>query len=128
MFAMQTGISNPKVDFAYVFGLVFVVIVVSTAARTVEGAINAGIGFVLLPYVLSEWLGLSASWAFVLFGFGAIQYARHPEGTLENGKRNSTAFFQRQIDRWKARRASSSEDGSGGTPTTTPPIAVESGA
>jgi branched-subunit amino acid ABC-type transport system permease component len=128
MFAMQTGISNPKVDFAYVYGLVFVVIVVSTASRTVEGAINAGIGFVLLPYILSEWLGLSASWAFVLFGFGAIQYARHPEGTLENGKRNSTAFFQRQIDRWKARRASSSEDGSGGASATTPPIAVESGA
>jgi branched-subunit amino acid ABC-type transport system permease component len=129
LFAMKTGISNPKVDFAYVFGLVFVVIVVSTAARTVEGAINAGIGFVLLPYILSEWLGLSASWAFILFGFGAIQYARHPEGTLENGKRTSTAFFQRQLDRWKARHASSSEGGSGdgASPTKTPPIAVESG-
>ncbi len=99
----------------------------STASRTVEGAINAGIGFILLPYILSEWLGLSASWAFVLFGFGAIQYARHPEGTLENGKRNSTAFFQRQIDRFKARRASSEGGSGGGTPsTTTPPIAVES--
>ena len=73
--------------------------------RTVEGAINAGIAFVLLPYILSEWLGVSQSWAFILFGLGAIQYARHPEGTLENGKRQSMAFFQRQIDRLAARRA-----------------------
>ena len=54
-------------------------------------------------------------WAFILFGFGAIQYARHPEGTLENGKRTSTAFFQRQIDRVEGVGAtSSSEGGSGG--------------
>ena len=46
-------------------------------------------------------------WAFILFGFGAIQYARHPEGTLENGKRQSLAFFQRQFDRLSARQASS---------------------
>jgi ABC-type branched-subunit amino acid transport system permease subunit len=127
LLSMKTGISNPKVDFAYIFGLVFVVIVVSTAARTVEGAINAGIGFVLLPYILSEWLGLSSSWALILFGFGAIQYARHPEGTLENGKRTSTAFFQRQFDRIAARRArSSSGDGSSGSDpaSTKAPVAV----
>jgi hypothetical protein len=65
----------------------------------------------------------------VLFGFGAIQYARHPEGTLENGKRTSMAFFQRQIDRYSARRSksSSSGDGSGGGATATPlPAGVES--
>jgi branched-chain amino acid transport system permease protein len=130
LLAMKTGISNPTVDFAYFYGLVFVVIVVSTAARTVEGAINAGIAFVLFPYILTEWLGLSASWAFILFGFGAIQYARHPEGTLENGKRTSTAFFQRQFDRFSARRArSSSGDGSsdgGPTPAKSPVAVVES--
>ena len=130
LLAMTTGKSNPTVDFGYFLGLVFVVIVVSTAARTVEGAINAGIAFVLLQYVLAEWLGLSSSWAFILFGFGAIQYARHPEGTLENGKRTSTAFFQRQFDRISALRArsSSSGDGSGGGPAATksPVAAVES--
>ena len=114
LLSIKTGIANPKVDFAYVFGLVFVVIVVSTAARTVEGAINAGIAFVLLPYILVEWLGLSQSWAFILFGFGAVQYARHPEGTLENGKRTSTAFFQRQFDKLeRAAEPASSGDGSG---------------
>jgi hypothetical protein len=93
--------------------LVFVVIVVSTAARTVEGAINAGVAFVLLPYILGEWFGLSQSWALILFGFGAVQYARHPEGTLENGKRVSTAFFQRQLDRLSARRKGSPSAGGG---------------
>ena len=95
-----------------------------------EGAINAGIAFVIVPYILSDWLGLSSSWAFILFGFGAIQYARHPEGTLENGKRQAMAFFQRQFDRLSARRSKSSSGGASGdgtTTTTTPlPAGVES--
>ncbi|MGZ4690439.1 MAG: ABC transporter permease [Acidimicrobiia bacterium] len=126
LLAMKTGIAQPS-DYDYFLGFVFVVVVVSTAARTVEGAVNAGLAFVLLPYILSEWFGLSASWAFILFGFGAIQYARHPEGTLENGKRTSMAFFQRQIDRVSARRArSSSGDPSGGaSPPSPKPATVE---
>jgi branched-chain amino acid transport system permease protein len=128
LLAMQKGIAQPA-DFDYFFGFVFVVVVVSTAARTVEGAVNAGLAFVLLPVILSDWFGLSQSWAIVLFGFGAIQYARHPEGTLENGKRTSMAFFQRQLDKLSARRSkSSSGDASGGgTASTSPlPAGVES--
>ncbi len=130
LLSMKTGLADPRM-FGYFFGFVFVVVVVSTAARTVEGAINAGMAFVLLPYILSEWLGLSSSWAFILFGFGAIQYARHPEGTLENGKRTSTAFFQRQLDKLSKRRAGSSptSDDDGGTAasgSTHPVAAVES--
>jgi branched-subunit amino acid ABC-type transport system permease component len=104
LLSMKKGIAIPQ-DYLVQFGLVFVVIVVSTAARTVEGAINAGIAFTIIPYIISDWLGLSAGWAFILFGIGAIQYARHPEGTLEAGKRRSTEFFQRQIDKLAARRA-----------------------
>ncbi len=127
LLAMQKGIAQPA-DYSYLLGFVYVVIVVSTAARTVEGAVNAGIAFVILPVVLSDWFGISQTWAFVLFGFGAIQYARHPEGTLENGKRVSMAFFQRQVDRLAARRSKSSGGASGdGTPTTTPvPAGAES--
>jgi branched-subunit amino acid ABC-type transport system permease component len=130
LLAMKSGIANP-VDYSYLLGFVFVVLVVSTAARTVEGAVNAGLAFVFIPYLLSEWLGLSASWAFILFGFGAVQYARHPEGTLEAGKRTSLAFFQRQLDRRAARRnrSSSSEGGPGDTTSaqsTQPVAAVES--
>jgi hypothetical protein len=31
----------------------------------------------------------------VLFAFGAVQYARHPEGILEFQKRRGTARFER---------------------------------
>ena len=102
-------------------------VVVSTASRTVEGAINAGIAFTILPYILTDWLGFSQGIAFILFGFGAVQYARHPEGTLENGKRQSLAFFQRQIDRFHARRAGpTSEAGPEDTapPSSTQPVAA----
>ncbi|HEY3723471.1 MAG TPA: ABC transporter permease, partial [Acidimicrobiia bacterium] len=127
LLAMQKGIAQPA-DFSYLLGFVYVVIVVSTAARTVEGAINAGIAFVILPVILSDWFGISQTWAFVLFGLGAIQYARHPEGTLENGKRNSLAFFQRQFDRISSRRSKSSGGASGdGKATSTPvPAGAES--
>ncbi len=131
LLAMQKGIAQPA-DYSYLLGFVYVVIVVSTAARTVEGAVNAGIAFVILPVVLSDWFGISQTWAFILFGFGAIQYARHPEGTLENAKRNSMAFFQRQLDRLAARRSKASGGASGGaagggTPAGTPvPAGAES--
>jgi ABC-type branched-subunit amino acid transport system permease subunit len=126
LLATKTGIANPT-DYSYLLSLVFVVIVVSTAARTVEGAINAGMAFVLLPYIITEWFGLSQGYALILFGFGAIQYARHPEGTLENGKRQSLAFFQRQIDKLSSRRAKQSSEGGsgdGGAPVPTQPVAA----
>ena len=71
--------------FNYEFSLAFVVIVVSTGVSTVEGAINAGIAFVviqqLLTYLPARFGGDSL--VFVLFAFGAINYAAHPEGVLE---------------------------------------------
>ncbi len=131
LLAMKKGLALPT-DYAYFFGFVFVVVVVSTAARTVEGAINAGFAFTILPVILSDWFGISKTWAFILFGLGAIQYARHPEGTLENGKRNSMAFFQRQFDKLSKRRTGASPGdghdagGSASNPTGSPIAAVES--
>jgi branched-chain amino acid transport system permease protein len=121
LLAMKKGIAQPA-DFNYFLSFVFVVIVVSTAARTVEGAINAGIAFTILPIILSDWLGVSSTWAFILFGLGAIQYARHPEGTLENGKRTSLAFFQRQFDKLAKRPGAPPGDPPGdGTPVPAAP-------
>jgi len=100
----RIGAVEPE-RFQYFWGLFFVAIVVSLGARTVEGAVNAGVGLVLAPQVL-KWLGLVGGWEFVFFGLGAILYARHPEGTLELQKRKALAFFQRLlIDRPQARRA-----------------------
>jgi hypothetical protein len=65
--------------------------------NTVEGAIQAGIGlFVveqLLTYLPSRFGGPSLT--IVLFAFGALTYAQHPEGVLEYQKRRSTMRFER---------------------------------
>jgi branched-chain amino acid transport system permease protein len=84
-------------SFNYEFSLAFVVIVVSTGVSTVEGAINAGFAFVVIQQLLTYLparLG-GDSLVFVLFAFGALQYASHPEGVLENQKRRSTLRMQK---------------------------------
>lgn len=112
LLAVQNGQARP-VDYAYFMGLFWVVIVVSLGSRTVEGAINAGLGFMLFPIFLQQWLpgllNLIQPWhefgplpvglQFVAFGLGAITYAKHPEGVLEHQKRRSLAFFQRHLGR-----------------------------
>jgi branched-chain amino acid transport system permease protein len=84
-------------DFSYFYGLFFVVLVVTLSTRTVEGAINAALGFALIPPLILEPLGLNPAWQFVLFGLGAITYARHPEGVLEFQKRRSLAAIERRL-------------------------------
>lgn len=89
-------------DFSYFYGLFFVVLVVTLSPRTVEGAIQAALGFALVPVILSE-LGINQSYQFVLFGLGAITYARHPEGVLEFNKRKSLAAFERRLPaKWRS--------------------------
>jgi ABC-type transport system involved in cytochrome bd biosynthesis fused ATPase/permease subunit len=60
---------------------------------TVEGAIQAGIGFFvtsqLLTYLPARFGG--SSLVIVLFAFGALQYAKHPRGVFEFQKRRGTS-------------------------------------
>ena len=95
LLAVQKSVAV-KEDFGYFYGLFFVVLVVTLMPSTVEGAINAGVGFALVPEVL-KLLGVSSSWQFVLFGLGAITYARHPEGVLEFQKGKSLAAIQKRL-------------------------------
>jgi branched-subunit amino acid ABC-type transport system permease component len=89
-------------DFGYFYGLFFVVLVVTLSPGTVEGAINAGLGFALVPELLSTF-GINSSYQFVLFGLGAITYARHPEGVLEFQKRKSMARVERYLpEKWRS--------------------------
>ena len=87
--------------FFYEISLVFVVVVVTTGANTVEGALQAGFGFVvlqqLLTYVPSRFGGNSL--VVVFFAFGALTYAAHPEGILEYQKRRSTLRMQNLLFR-----------------------------
>jgi ABC-type branched-subunit amino acid transport system permease subunit len=86
-------------EFNYQLSLAFVVIVVTTGVSTVEGAINAGFGFVviqqLLTYLPARFGGNSL--VFVLFAFGAFTYASHPEGILEFQKRRWTMRMERLV-------------------------------
>ena len=96
--SIQQQGANPN-DWNYEFSLVFVVLVVTTSVSTVEGAIQAGIGFVvteqLLTYLPSRFGGPSLT--IVLFAFGALQFAKHPEGVLEYQKRVWTLRFERLL-------------------------------
>lgn len=101
LLATQKHIAT-SLDFSYVYSLFFVVLVVTLMPRTVEGAINAGIGFALVPEIL-KLIGVDAGYQFVLFGLGAITYARHPEGVLEFQKRKSLAAVERRLPaRWRS--------------------------
>jgi ABC-type branched-subunit amino acid transport system permease subunit len=95
LLVMLDGQANYAANFAPFYGLVWLVLVVTVSARTVEGAIVAGLAFVLLPELLKE-LGVSLEWQYVLFGLGALTYARHPEGILEAQKRQLIAAIQRR--------------------------------
>ena len=93
--------------------LFWLVIVVALGARTVEGAIQAGAAFALFePLILQgellAWIlrgedhlpglfPMSGSWRLVLFGLMAIQFARHPEGLVEHGKRRASARINRRL-------------------------------
>jgi branched-subunit amino acid ABC-type transport system permease component len=65
-----------------ILGIVWVVLVVTIGSRTVDGAANAAISFVVFAWLLGE-LGFRPEFAIVFFGLGAITYARHPEGVVE---------------------------------------------
>jgi branched-subunit amino acid ABC-type transport system permease component len=101
--AMLQGNVNYGTNFSPYGALFWIVIVVTLSVRTVEGAIQAAGAFILFDAVILKgtifgwilrdpdripgFLPIDGKWLFVLFGFGAIQYARHPEGILEYQKR-----------------------------------------
>ncbi|WP_419918436.1 ABC transporter permease [Candidatus Poriferisocius sp.] len=96
LLAMEERLVSYDATYDPQLGLFWLVIVVVLGARTVEGAAQAGVAFIIFPVlVLERWLHLDGAWRFVLFGFAAITFARHPEGLLEHGKRRSQILMQR---------------------------------
>jgi hypothetical protein len=55
---------------------------------------------VFIPELLHHLPGRWANLEYVLFGFGAINYAKHPEGVVEFGKRRSIE----RVVAWNKRR------------------------
>lgn len=123
----QSGVAQPA-DYGYFFGLLWVVLVVTLGSRTVEGAIQAAVGFVLVAEILKR-IGINASWEPILFGLGAITYARHPEGILESSKRLWLGNIQRGLDRLGKKQAglppvepTPATTGAGGPAGSLPPL------
>ena len=116
--------------FNYQISLVFVVVVVTTGAATVEGAVQAGFGFVILQQLLTyvpARLG-GNSLVVVFFAFGALTYAAHPEGILEFQKRRWTLRTERLIFRTDPATVGRTPGPSAGPTSGVPPVgAVESG-
>ncbi len=95
LFSLGQQVISPT-DWNTDISLVLVVLVVTTSVTTVEGAMQAGIGFFVTEHILSVYLPARfSSLTVALFAFGALQYAAHPEGVLEYQKRRSTQRFER---------------------------------
>jgi ABC-type branched-subunit amino acid transport system permease subunit len=75
-------------DFNTLISLVLVVVVATVGVSSVEGAIEAGIAYVLVNTVLTSDLPSQySSLLELVFGAGVIVYVLHPEGVVEVGKR-----------------------------------------
>ena len=70
-------------DFQYVVSLAFVLVVVTTGVRTVEGAVQAGMAYAVIGEALTYLPSRFASIELILFAAGALTYAAHPEGIVE---------------------------------------------
>jgi branched-chain amino acid transport system permease protein len=143
MLSMHQENVNYTNNFAPFAALFWLVLVASLGARTVEGAAYAGSAFSLFDPVILQgtfigWLlrsperipsvfPISPKWRFILFGLGAIQYARHPEGAVEYGKRRAHARIEALLARRRGRRGPTGEqpadgDRPGGGPALDVPV------
>jgi len=100
LLALQQTVIAPG-DFNYQLSVAFVVVVVTTGVGTVEGAIQAGIGLVVLQQLLQYAPQRLQGLTIVVFALGALAYAAHPEGVVELEKRRWTARAERVLARWR---------------------------
>jgi hypothetical protein len=120
---MQQQNVNYAANFGPFVALFWLVLVVSLGCRTVEGAAQAAAAFALFDAIILKgaafgWVlrdpdsipgifPISPEWRFILFGLGTIQFARHPEGMVEAGKRRAHQRTERALA--KVRREAPSE-------------------
>jgi branched-subunit amino acid ABC-type transport system permease component len=120
LLASYAGQANYDANFTFYFGLVWLVLVITTGFRSVQAAVTGGITFYIFPQLLERlftWPGnflashpgisgvpksildsIKPEWslgiAFILFGLGALTYAKHPEGIIEA---QTTASIKRTL-------------------------------
>ncbi len=124
---LDTGLS--ALNYNFLQGLFWVVLVVTLGARSLQAAITAGIMFKLFPEILSR-IDIGAlpdtvnpaqnpqALAFALFGLGALTYAKHPEGIIEYQTKGSMRFVNEKILRRPPEDDADSDPG-------TAPVAAE---
>ena len=109
LLASYFGEANYSQSFTFFLSLVWLVLVITAGSRLVQAAIISGVTFFVFPAILDKlfsWPGtylathpetsgfprsflefFNPGWslgvAFILFGLGALTYARHPEGIIE---------------------------------------------
>ncbi|MHB1510162.1 MAG: ABC transporter permease [Acidimicrobiales bacterium] len=84
-------------DFNTLISLVLVVVIAIVGVSSIEGAIEAGVAYVLLNTVLANDLPTQYSSLLELaFGAGVIVYVLHPEGVVEVSKRFVLDHLRRQ--------------------------------
>ena len=124
--AIDLGQASYEASFPYLIGLVWVALLVSAGARSIQAAVMSGLFFFLVPALLDKLFALPGNWvesnpdapswvasianavqptwaqsvAFILFGIGAITYAKHPEGSIEA---QTTASINALVRRVEAR-------------------------
>jgi hypothetical protein len=114
--SVQTSVGST--DFSYVLSLAYVVAVITTGATTVEGAVQAGVGLAVLQQVLNYLPSRLEGIEFVLFAFGTVTYAAHPEGVLEYQKTQWMNRVARLFAVWDQRRGRSTPPAAGITAAT----------
>ena len=104
--------------FPYEYSLVYAVVVITTGANTVEGAVQAGMAYavfnVALTYLPVRFQGIEP----ILFAFGAMTYASHPEGIVEFQKTRWLKRVNRLLAAMDERR--SGRTGAAGVPSALP--------
>ena len=122
--AIDLGQASYEASFPYLIGLVWVALLVSAGARSIQAAVLSGLFFFLFPALLDKLFALPGNWvdtnpdapswvagiadaiqptwaqsvAFILFGIGAITYAKHPEGSIEAQTTASVNAIVRRVE------------------------------
>ena len=127
------------------FGSMFwLVLVVTFGVRSPGGALAAAAAFSLfdrlvLQGTVLEWIlrspdrvpdlfPLAPSWLYILFGLGAIQYARHPEGVIDHTRRQQQERRARRAARKAAPADPPADVAADPTDPTDPTVAAASGS
>ena len=127
LLASYNGQANYEASFVFVYGIVWLVLVITAGSRSVQSAVTSGITFFVFPKLLEMLFAFPGNWltsnpsthgfvrtlanipdpswaqgvAFILFGIGSLTYAKHPEGIIEFQTTRSVNKTVRMFDRSK---------------------------